>query len=64
MFDIQCGLTPQDSLFLGIGKSGKECRASEMIETIYAARHCDDDAKLAIGFCADVSFRRHLDGRD
>jgi gamma-glutamylputrescine oxidase len=29
-FDIQCGLTPQDSLFLGIGKSGKAAVESEL----------------------------------
>jgi gamma-glutamylputrescine oxidase len=29
-FDIQCGLVPQDSLFLGIGKSGKAAVESEL----------------------------------
>ena len=28
--DVQCGLMPQDSLFLGIGKSGKEAVESEL----------------------------------
>jgi gamma-glutamylputrescine oxidase len=29
-FDIQCGLMPQDSLFLGLGKSGKAAVESEL----------------------------------
>jgi len=29
-FDVQCGLVPQDSLFLGIGKSGKAAVESEL----------------------------------
>lgn len=29
-FDIQCGLVAQDSLFLGLGKSGKEAVESEL----------------------------------
>src|SRR5260370_4598691 len=29
-FDIQCGLAEQDSLFLGLGKSGKEAVEEEM----------------------------------
>ena len=33
--DIQCGLTEQDSLFLGVGKSGREAVASEL--------HCRED---------------------